>query len=297
MLRLIATLLLLASAAAARAESTLDRVRRDNIVRCGAETRPGFADAAPGGIGGVAVDLCRAVTIAVLGPTGRVGFQLYDSDRAFDAVRDAQDDLFFLTRDAIGQQKLAAVIQPGPVVFVDAIALMVAEASPIRRPEDLVGRSVCLMIGTRAQVEFDAAAARLGLQVARLAFEEDVEMLDAYNAQRCQAAIGETTYLAEMRGTPGVNRLASRLLAEPLALQPVIAASGIGDAAWSALLFWVLDALIHPDALPVDPPGLLPGWRGSAGSYDEFLQRDLAKELGLGVGLNAVWPRGVLLGP
>ncbi len=300
----------------ARADAMLDRVRATGVVRCGAEERPGIASpVADGRIAGLAVDLCRAVAIAVLGPRGQIMFRLYAADRDFDAVRQGAEDLSFLTGNTIADHQLAASILPGPVVFIERIALMVPEASPVRDIRDLRGRAICLMIGSEAQRVLEETAGRLRLSFARLSFEEDAEMLDAYDVQRCQAVVGEATRLAEMRHAGGVNRLSSRLLAEPLALSPMIAATGVSDARWSALVAWVMDALIlgdvpadpwHPggaEALPIRSrlAGLRPGWQSEVlaetGSYGAIVRRNLVEALGLEPGPNAPWPAGLLLPP
>jgi general L-amino acid transport system substrate-binding protein len=288
------------------ADAVLDRVRAAGVVRCGAEERPRIA--APtrdGGIAGLAVDLCRAVGVAVLGPGGRVVFRIYESDRDFAAVLQGEDDVSFLTGDAIAEHQLAASVLPGPTVFIERIVLMVPEALPAHDMSDLGGRAVCLMIGSAAQRALEAAAKRDHLTFARLSFQEEVEMLDAYNAQRCQAVVGEATQLAAMRRTGGVNRLRSRLLPTPLALSPFIATTGVSDSHWSALVAWVMDALILGDALALPArgklPGLRPEWRSEVlaevGGYGAIVRRNLVEALGLDPGPNAPWPAGLLLAP
>ena len=311
-------LVLAAGAIAGRAHAAgvLDRVRSAGMVRCGAEERPGIASMGEDGrISGLAVDLCRAVAIAVLGPGARIGFRIYDSARDFDAVRQGREDVEFLTGAAIADHTLTDRIVPGPTVFIEPIALMVPDASPAHRVEDLSGKTICLMIGSDAQRALEAAADRLGLSFARLTFEEDVEMLDAYNVQRCQAVAGETTSLATMRRASGINRLASRLLTQPLALFPIIAATGTADGKWSALVAWVIDALLLADGPPngwqASGAGSLPltagafglqaHWQSeveaSTGSYATMIRRNLTRGLGLEPGPNALWPDGLFLVP
>ena len=73
----------------------LDRVRAAQAVSCGAEERPGFAETDAEGDApahGLAVDLCRAVAVAVLGPTAKVNFTIIDSAKDVAAVRDGTFD-------------------------------------------------------------------------------------------------------------------------------------------------------------------------------------------------------------
>ncbi len=307
-LRALLGLGLLLAAGPVLAGTVLDRVRAEHTLRCGAAERPGFAAVASDGtITGLAVDLCRAVAIAVLGRAGHLDFHLYDSARAFDAVRHGADELFFLDDADITDQHLVPFVLPGPAVYYEPTALLVPLASLVQRPQDLAGATICLMIGSTGQRAVEAAFARLGISFARLGFQEDDEMLDAYNVQKCQAMAGDATYLAELSRDRGVNKLASRMLSPPLALRPVIAATSIEDGRWSALVAWVLDAEMLTGA-PVspwrpDPPrlralGLRPTWRAevdaAVGSYADMVQRNFGP-LHLEPGANALWPEGLLL--
>ncbi len=297
---------MLAGIPPARADDTLQRIRTTGVVHCGAEERPGFAtEDKSGRILGLGVELCRAIAVAVSGPDARSDFHLYEYD--FDAIRTGGDDVAFLTGDAIAREALAPRIIPGPVVFVDPIALMVPEASPIRRIPDLADRTVCLIIASAGQRVLEAVVERLHLTIRRLSFREEDELRDAYNVQRCDAAVGEATGLAALRQSNGINHLSSRLVAEPLALEPVIAATGIGDGHWAAQVAWLLDALIvagaSTDGGTPDPQvfGLHPDWREnvmrSVGSYGDMLRRNVTQRLGLAPGPNAPWPQGLLLTP
>jgi general L-amino acid transport system substrate-binding protein len=301
-----------AALAAPRADAAgmLDRVRAAGMLRCGAAERPGVAEAEEATARGVAVDLCRAVAIAVLGPTGRISFRIYDSERDFGAVRQGTDELAFLSGDDIADHALTGAILPGPVAVIDGIGIMVPETSPVHSMADLNGKTVCLMIASGAQRVLERAVAALHLDIGRIAFQEDSEMLDAYNVQRCQAVVGETTYLADMRRDGGVNRLQSRLL-PPLVVDPVIAATPVADGSWGALVYWVIGALMRAGsaddgweaaAFPVNARalGLQADWRemvlAQVGSYAEIVRRNFGA-LGIGAGPNAPWPSGVMVAP
>ena len=247
----------------------------------------------------------------MLGPSAHVDFRIYESPHSYDGVRHGSDELAFLTGGEIAEQDLARFVLPGPIVLVSTVGIMVPETSTVRSLADLSGQTVCLMIGSRAQRALESAVAKQHLAISRLAFEEDVEMLDAYNAGACGAAVGETTYLAEMRQDPGVRRLTSRLLPDLLAPDPIIAATPQADGAWAAAVAWVIDALLLADApadawqtnaSPVtDVAGLRPGWRAevlaAVGSYGAIIRRNLTEQLKLAPGPNALWPSGMLLPP
>jgi general L-amino acid transport system substrate-binding protein len=312
---LLALLLAAATVAPAHAAGVIDRIRAQGVLRCGAVERPGIAESPPAGpnagsVTGIAVDVCRALAIAVLGPNGRVSFSLYEAPHSFDPLRRGTDELAFLTGGEIAEQTLGGVVLPGPAIAIDAVGVMVPDASPVHRLADLSGQTVCLMIGSFPQRALEAAVTGLHLSISRLPFEEDVEMLDAYNVGSCGAVVGEAGYLAVMRNTPGVRGLVSRLLPETLAADPVLAVTNQADGAWAATVAWVFDALLLADAeagpgqggLPVKRlVGLRSGWEhdvaAAIGSYRAIVRRNLSDRLGLAPGPNALWPAGVLLPP
>jgi len=193
-------------------------------------------------------------------------------------------------------------------VFYEPTTLLVARGSSVQRPQDLAGATICLMIGSAAQRAVERTFAGLGVPVTRLGFQEDVEMLDAYNVQKCQAMAGDATYLADLSRDRGVNGLQSRMLWPPLGLRPVIAATGIADARWTAMVDWVLDEVMLADAAAspwrADPPdlsglGLRRSWRAevaaAVGTYSVMLRRHGLDTLAPAA--NALWPDGLLLPP
>ena len=104
---LLAALLLLAGAAPASGQSVAERVRARGWVACGGVARAGIAqDDGKGGWSGIDVDVCRAVAVAVLGPPGRIAFHGYASEAEFDRVRNATDDVYFLTGGEINALSL-----------------------------------------------------------------------------------------------------------------------------------------------------------------------------------------------
>lgn len=313
---LSALLVACCSISIAMAQPVIDRVKERGFVRCGGVARPGLASPdGHGGWKGLEVDVCRAVADAVLGAPDRIEFHAYESPKDYDGVRDQRDDIFFLTGSEIAKNKLAGKVLPGPTVFVESQNVMVSCESPVRHVAGLAGDSICYMIGSPVEQSLNAYFAGLHKNFLRRAFSETGEMVDTYQVQNCHAIAGEITTLASIRRDPGVNHLSSRILPEPLCVFPVMAATGVGDAKWSAIVAWTVDTLISAErpktewsnggaeAMPVVAPelGLDKGWQSrvlkAVGNYGDIFYRNLGEgsPLKLERGLNANRVNGGLL--
>ena len=306
-MRLCVLLFLLLTSVSARAESVLDRVRQTGTIACAAEARPGFAEFDPRGqMSGLAVDLCRAVAIAVIGPKARIRFTVPEADSAF-AVLPAEADIVFLSTATISERGLSSDFILGPGVFLDPVSVLLPVNSTTTSPTDLAGKTICLIIGSAAQRALEIRLGHIDPPIVRLGFREDVEMLDAYNVGRCDAAVDDATRLGEMRRNGGINRLRSKLLDEPLALTSLWAATPTSDGIWANAVGWLLHELTAPgpsspgDAGPGrSPETLRANWRAevesAVGSYAEMRNRHIGagSSLKLETWPNAPWPAGLL---
>jgi general L-amino acid transport system substrate-binding protein len=286
---------MLASAPFARAGPVIDRIRAEGVIRCGGVPRPGLVGPSPDGraASGLYLDLCRAIGAALLPPEGRIEFRVYDSDRAFDRVRESADDLAFLDGSEILDQRLAGRIMPGPPVVFVSTGAMVPETSPIESLGDLAEKSVCFYQGSNAHRNLEAAMAARRLDFVRKGFTEYGELYDAYDAKICDAAVGETGDLAATRLAAKTPK--SRILHESFATFPVLAVTPAIDPRWSAIVAWSIYVLQRSElpaaaweasglgSLPVDAGdlGLAGDWRtrvvGAAGTYAEMFARNLGE--------------------
>ncbi|MCW6508821.1 hypothetical protein [Lichenifustis flavocetrariae] len=298
----------------AAAQSTLDAVKAQGFVQCGSVERPGLAKADDKGQwSGLEVEMCRAIAVAVFGPTGRFAYHEYGSDKDFDAARQGTDQVSFVTFSEMAAQSLTDKLLPGPTVFLESHDLLVAADSPARGPADLSGKGICFMNESPANESVDAWFEDRHIPIIRHGYQEDGEMYDGYAVQNCQAVAGESTTLAEAALDGGINHLRSRLLPEHLSIFPIVAATPIkSDSQWAAIVAWTIDTLKNADAkesryhanglraMPVDGAGLglAPDWQmqvvKTVGSYSLAFQRSLGDRspFDLPTGLNAAPAEG-----
>ena len=299
------------SVASAVQADVLARVKAEGAVRCGSVERPGLAEpdlagkVETSGWRGLNAEICRAIGIAALGPSGRFEFHRYETQQDYDSIRQGMDEVFFLTASEIIAQNLTDKLIPGPAVYYETHALMVRNESRARHIEDLEGAKICFMTGSGAQRSLESFFEAKRLPFLRVPFSEEDEMRDAYRAGRCDALAGELTALARLRldeyGRDG------RILPQPLAVFPVMACTGTADGKWAAIVAWTVHTLLRADtregswraggakALPIDGAGLGldPAWQqrliDRLGSYSDLYRRTLGGQsvYGLEQGLNA----------
>lgn len=183
---------------------------------CGAATRPGIAELGEDGVWrGRAVDLCRLAAEQVEGPGTPVLFHSYDDPG--DPRAAAGDRIAF-----VSAQELAVVpaLRKGPVVATERQSLVVPSGSSLTDRTELAGRLVCFIVGTRAEDALNAWAAQAHVAVERLAFQEPVEMQDAFAVGRCPAEAVDAREIA-----PDGSM---RPLGPALAETPIMAATATG---------------------------------------------------------------------
>ncbi len=300
--RSFATALLLSSAFGVghANASVLERVKAEGVLHCGGAERPGLASLGAGDKWtGLNVEICQAIAVAVLGPDARYDWQEYTTPKDYDSVRQAKDEVFFLTGSEIVEQKLTGNVIPGPAVYYQSHSIMVPEDSPAKHVADLAGKKICFLIGGGPQRSLEAVFEAKHLDFLRLSFTEQGEMTDSYDVRLCDALADEQTELAETRQHRGVNNLTSRILPEALDTFPILASSSVEDGQWAAIVAWTVHSLIRAEtregswradgvaALPIDGPalGLAKDWQAqvikAVGSYADIYGRTLGDATGL----------------
>jgi general L-amino acid transport system substrate-binding protein len=300
----------------ARAGSVVERVKARGVVRCSSVERPGLAHKDGNGRWtGLNVDVCRAIAAAVLGSPEKIEYGDFETLKQVEAILNQQDDVYFLTGLEINALKVAGKITPGPAVFVESHSVMVPSTSPAQHVGDLAGKKICFMIASTVERSLHAYFDNIHKELLPAPFSEDGEMNDSYNVQNCDAVADETTTLAMTRLTPVKKGMTSRILPETLSAYPVIAATGTGDAQWSAIVAWTVHTLVSAErpetkwyaggagAMPVYVPelGLDKDWQRRAisavGNYSDIFERNLGKgsQFRLDRGLNANQAQGGLL--
>lgn len=327
----IVSLLLALALPPIQAGEILDGVKSRGLLRCGvSEGIPGFSEKDPDGRWrGLDADFCRAVAAAVVGNAEKVTFVPLSASERFPALQARKIDLlarnttWTLVREAVMGVQFTATL------YYDGQTFMVPTESPVQRPTDLDGATICVQKGTTSQRNLQPYFARQGLTIKPLVIDSAKQAAEAFFKGHCQAYSSDSGQLAGVRLLAPAGRQAYRILPDLISSEPLAPAVWGGDQQWASMVRWVLFSLIHAEVLGItrsqanNPPedyftsllswderevdsldkamGVPKGWGlrviAAVGNYGELFDRNLGagSEIGLERGLNRLWLDGGLM--
>ncbi|MGA0077665.1 MAG: amino acid ABC transporter substrate-binding protein, partial [Pelagibacteraceae bacterium] len=219
---------------AAKKSRTLSKTIKQDHVKCGvSQGLPGFSNAdAAGNWTGIDVDVCRAVAAAVLGDSGKVKFTPLTAKERFTALSSGEVDVlarnttWTLSRDA--DLNLTFV----GVNFYDGQGFMVRKSSGITSTNGFKnGISVCTNTGTTTELNMRDFFNSKKISYEPVAFEKADEVVQAYDAGRCDTYTTDKSGLAAQR-TKMKNPDEHIVLPETISKEPLGPAVRHGDQVW-----------------------------------------------------------------
>ena len=250
---LVCSLLVLVTSIASRGQvtSNLDRIRKANTLTCGIDQAE--AEFSTNEDHGARVafdqDLCKAVAVAVLGPSARVTDRGYPDDlTALQALRSGEVDLVPTVSSDFTHSAVTSVGFTRPMLY-DGIGFLVPSSSGVTRAAGLSQRKICLLAETEVEVEVRAWFAAKHLVFVPFPFQEEGEMEAAFVTGNCGALAGDLTRLTQTRTTLAARRSEFLLLPEVISSDPLAAAFPAADPSFGAIVRWTMEALIEAEQL------------------------------------------------
>jgi len=234
---------------AAEAGPVLDRVRANNMLRCGVGgSLAGFSlPDARGEWHGLDVDYCRAVATAVLGDPSRVTFVPVTLQTRFTALSSGEVDL--LARDTVitYSRDVNLGITFVGVNFYTGTGVMVRRASGVTRMDQLDGATICASQGGSNLPEVADFLRARNKPFTPLTFDRFAIVLDAFLSERCDAVTAGAADLASAVAAQVTNPQDYLVLPEVLSRDPYGPAVARGDAEWFSVARWTLHALVEAE--------------------------------------------------
>ena len=228
---------------------TLDNTKKAGYVKCGvSQGLPGFSNAdASGNWTGIDVDVCRAVAAAVLGDADKVKYTPLSAKERFTALTSGEIDVlsrnttWTLSRDAdIGLTFVG-------VNFYDGQGFMVRKNSGINSVNDFKdGISACTNTGTTTELNMRDFFNSKNIKYEPIAFEKADEVVQAYDAGRCDTYTTDKSGLAAQR-----TKLSApddhKVLPETISKEPLGPVVRQGDSVWEDIVRWSLNVMIEAE--------------------------------------------------
>ena len=311
--------------------STLEQVQNRGEINCIVNTgNAGFA--APDENGrweGFEIDLCRAVSAAVIGDAEKIKFIPATSKTRFTILNSGDGDILFrsatqtMSRDA--DLKLTFL----PVNYYDGQGFLIRKSAGVASALDLDGASICIRTGTTTELNVADFFRINNISYEPVAIETVEESIVAYGSGRCDVYTTDASGLASVRAAfPDPS--AHIILPEIISKEPLAGAVRQGDDEWADIGRWVVNALINAEELGVTQAnvkqlasvagnnpsinrmlgsegdmgamlGLDKDWAvraiSAVGNYGEIFNRHIGLDtpIGLERGLNALWKDGGIL--
>jgi general L-amino acid transport system substrate-binding protein len=277
----------------ARAQSTLEKVRAAGELRCGidvAEAEYSMSDD-HGNREAFDGDLCRAVAAAVLGPEARVVIARYPDDATSvhglsNSPNGGEVEMVATLTDDLSHSVTGGIRLTRPVLW-DGIGFLVLGNKPALRARQLAGKPICFLAESGVEESVQAWFAREHLHLAAYPFSEEGEMDAAFATGNCGALAEDRTRLAETRAKMTEHGRRTTLLPETISKDPLATATREDDAQWSAIVSWVMEALVQAEESGVTRANV----SAMQASDDPVVRRLLggSHEIGAKLGLKDDW--------
>ncbi|MEM9060967.1 MAG: amino acid ABC transporter substrate-binding protein [Pseudomonadota bacterium] len=278
---------------------------------------------------GLDIDLCRALTTAILGDPAKAQIIPLSWAQRFPALQSGDVDVIIKATGWTMGRDTELGLQFSLPYFFGGAQLMAHGDLGISEAKDLGGGTVCVEAGTTIERIVADYLKTLNVEHTMVSYEKASELRAAYLANRCDAFAAWGPFLAVLRATEMENPDAHTILNDQLSSEPISAAMRQGDEEFVDVVNWMLAALLVAEEegvtkanvaeMVANPPnpkiarllGVEPGigerlgmrdtWAremiASMGNYGEIYHRNIGKDspYKLERGLNNLWSHGGVL--
>jgi len=280
---------MVATPAVAQTGSTLEKIKAAGSIACGINTEePEYSlQDAHGSHVALDVDICKALAVAVLGPSAKltiVPFQ--DEEDALKALQSGK-----IAALATGTPNFINTSNRGfgfaPPIYYDYQGFLVNKTMGITSPQDLAGKKICFLTGTEIEAQLEAYMMREKIKWLPFAFSEEGEMEAAFVTGNCAAISADVSQLSYERVTFKNRAKDFDILPDVIAKDPLAPAYRLGDPQWAAIVNWTVEALIQAEESGVTQANVA----AMKKSDDLVIKRLLGVQRGYGpmIGLDDAW--------
>ncbi|MEM6387960.1 MAG: amino acid ABC transporter substrate-binding protein [Pseudomonadota bacterium] len=278
---------------------------------------------------GLDIDLCRALTTAILGDPNANQIVPLSWAQRFPALQSGDVDVIIKATGWTMGRDTELGLQFSLPYFFGGTQFMAHGDLGVTDATGLDGGTICVEAGTTIERISANYLSTLGVEHTMVSYESAAELRAAYVANRCDAFAGWGPNLAVLRATEIDNPDAHVILSDQLSSEPISAAMRQGDEEFVDVVNWMLAALLiaeeegvtmaNVEEMAANPPnpkvarllGAEPGmgerlgmrdtWAremiAAVGNFAEIYDRNLGADspYKLDRGLNNLWSHGGVL--
>ena len=278
---------------------------------------------------GLDIDLCRALTTAILGDPDKNQIVPLSWAQRFPALQSGDVDVIIKATGWTMGRDTELGLQFSLPYFFGGTQFMAHGDLGISDATGLEGGTICVEAGTTIERLAANYLQTLKVEHKMVSYESAAELRASYLANRCDAFAGWGPNLAVLRATEIENPDEHIILSDQLSSEPISAAMRQGDEAFVDVVNWMLASLLIAEeegitaanveemaANPANPRvarllGVEPGmgerlgmrdtWAremiAAVGNFAEIYDRNLGKDspYNLDRGLNSLWSDGGVL--
>ncbi|WP_350334585.1 amino acid ABC transporter substrate-binding protein [Coralliovum pocilloporae] len=278
---------------------------------------------------GLDIDLCRAMTTALLGDPEKAQIVPLSWAQRFPALQSGDVDVIIKATGWTMGRDTELGLQFSIPYFFGGAQFMAHGDLGITDAKDLEGGTICVEAGTTIERIAANYLQSLAVEHTMVSYEKASELRAAYLANRCDSFVAWGPFLAVLRATELENPDAHVILNDQLSNEPISAAMRQGDEDFVDFTNWMLAALLiaeeegitseNVEEMAANPPnpkiarllgaepgmgerlGLRDTWAkemiAAMGNYGEIYHRNLGENspYKLERGLNNLWSHGGVL--
>lgn len=273
---------------------------------------------------GLDVDFCRGVAAAIFNDPEAVRFTPLTAKDRFTALQSGEIDILSRNTTWTMSRDTQLGLKFAGVTYYDGQGFMVRTDLGVESAKDLGGASVCTQTGTTTELNLADYFRANNMEYEVVAFENNDEVIAAYDAGRCDVFTTDASGLYATRLLLA-NPDEHMVLPEVISKEPLGPVVQQGDDEWFNVVKWTYYALLNAEELGItseniddmmdsDNPEIrrLVGAEGSfgeaiglsndwavniikaVGNYEEIFNRNVGPETPLEIerGVNALWTDG-----
>jgi len=271
---------------------TLAKVRAAKALSCGVdfEEVEYSTEDAHGNHSLFDLDLCKAISVAVLGPGAKAIIVPYRDEK--DALKGLKlGEIDVLATASPNLANTAAGFGFSRPVFYDYQGFLVNKTLGIHSVKDLAGKKTCFIDGYEIATQIQGYMSRQSINWLPFPFQEEGEMEAAFMTNNCAAITADVSQLAFERIAFKSLTRNFEILPDVVAKDPLAIAYRLDDPQWALLMDWVPNALIQAEESGVTQSNVAAMSSDAKSAHDPVIERLLGTHKGWGgfLSLDDAW--------